>query len=72
MDTSIDTYKIADSFTPEEIAKLKADGKISDEVVNGALELQRAWKERHPTITIGNSSMGAAFYKKQILQKLYP
>ena len=72
MDTSIDTYKVADSFTPEEIAKLKSDGKISDEVVNGALELQRAWKKRHPSIEIGNSSMGSELYKKQILQKLYP
>ena len=71
MDTSLDTYKIADSFTQEEIAKLKSDGKISDEVVNGALELQRAWKKRHPSIEIGNSSMGSKLYKKQILQKLY-
>ena len=71
MDTSLDTYKIADSFTPEEIAKLKADGKISDAIVNGALELQRAWKKRHPSIEIGNSSIGSELYKKQILQKLY-
>ncbi len=38
MDTSYEE-KIADSFSPEAIAKLKEKGIISDEVANAALEL---------------------------------
>ena len=28
MSTDLDTYKIADSFTPSELKRLKVDGKI--------------------------------------------
>ncbi len=65
MDTSLDTYKIADSFAPQELKQLKADGKISDEVYNGAIELQRSWKQSHPTMQIGGGA-----YKKQMMKQL--
>jgi len=61
----LDTYKIADSFTPQELKKLKADGKISAESLNGALELQRGWKQRHPSMTVGGGN-----YKQDMLKKL--
>ena len=64
-DFSIDSYKIADSFTSSELTKLKADGKISAEVYNGATEIQRIWKKNHPTMRIGNGA-----YRKEILKKL--
>ena len=62
---SIDTYKIADSFSPSELKNLKADGKISAETYNGAIELQRIWKQNHPTMKIGNGA-----YRKDILKQL--
>ena len=62
---SIDTYKIADSFTSSELKKLKEDGKISVEVYNGATEIQRIWKKNHPTMKIGNGA-----YRKEILRQL--
>jgi len=54
MDTSMFTYKMADSFTPSELKQLKASKKISDEVYNGAIEIQRSWKQSHPTMKIGH------------------
>jgi len=65
MSTDLDTYKIADSFTPSELKQLKADGKISGEVYNGAIELQRSWKQSHPTMRIGGGA-----YKKEMVKKL--
>ena len=65
MSTDLDTYKIADSFTPSELKQLKADGKISGEVYNGAIELQRSWKRTHPTMRIGGGA-----YRKQMLRQL--
>jgi len=62
---STDTYKIADSFTSSELKKLKADGKISVEVYNGASEIQRIWKQNHPTMRIGGGA-----YRKEILKQL--
>ena len=64
-DFSIDSYKIADSFTSSELKKLKADGKISVEVYNGASEIQRIWKQNHPTMKIGGGA-----YRKEILKQL--
>ena len=64
-DFSIDSYKIADSFTSSELTKLKADGKISAEVYNGATEIQRIWKQNHPTMRIGNGA-----YRKEIIKQL--
>jgi len=63
-DFSIDTFKLADSFTPQELKKLKVDGKISTEVLSGALELQRGWKQRHPSMTLGGGN-----YKQDILKQ---
>jgi hypothetical protein len=63
MSTDLDTYKIADSFTPAELKKLKADGKISGETYNGAIEIQRGWKRSHPTMKIGGGR-----YKKEMLK----
>tara|TARA_R110001592_G_scaffold253079_2_gene515944 strand:+ start:1819 stop:2346 length:528 start_codon:yes stop_codon:yes gene_type:complete len=65
MSTDLDTYKIADSFTPSELKQLKADGKISAEVYNGAIELQRSWKQSHPTMRIGGGA-----YKNQMMKQL--
>jgi hypothetical protein len=65
MATSLDTYKMADSFTPSELKRYKADGKISDEVYNGAIEIQRSWKQSHPTMRIGGGA-----YKKEMLKQL--
>ena len=62
---SIDTYKLADSFTPQELKKLKDEGKISDQVLNGALELQRGWKQRHPSMTIGGGN-----YRQDMIKAL--
>jgi len=62
-DFSLDTYKMADSFTPSELKRYKADGKISDEVYNGAIEIQRGWKNSHPTMTIGHGA-----YRKEMLR----
>jgi hypothetical protein len=64
-DFSTDSYKIADSFTSSELKKLKADGKISVEVYNGASEIQRIWKQNHPTMRIGGGA-----YRKEILKQL--
>ena len=64
-DFSTDSYKIADSFTSSELKKLKADGKISVEVYNGASEIQRIWKQNHPTMKIGGGA-----YRKEILKQL--
>ena len=64
---SILTYKIADSFTPSELKRYKADGKISDEVYNGAIEIQRGWKNSHPTMKIGGGA-----YRKEMLIKMSP
>ncbi len=65
MATSLDTYKMADSFTPSELKRYKADGKISDEVYNGAIEIQKSWKQSHPTMRIGGGA-----YKKEMLKQL--
>ena len=61
MSTDLDTYKIADSFTPSELKQLKASKKISDEVYNGAIEIQRSWKQSHPTMKIGHGA-----YRKEM------
>jgi hypothetical protein len=65
MSTDLDTYKIADSFTPSELRRLKVDGKISDEIYNGAIELQRSWKNSHPTMTIGHGA-----YRKEMVKQI--
>jgi|21_taG_2_1085346.scaffolds.fasta_scaffold15143_5 hypothetical protein len=65
MSTDLDTYKIADSFTPSELKQLKADGKISGEVYNGAIEIQRQWKQSHPTMKIGHGA-----YRKEMMKQL--
>ena len=65
MSTDLDTYKIADSFTPQELKRLKVDGKISGEVYNGASELQRSWKQNHPTMRIGGGA-----YRKEMATRL--
>ena len=62
---SLDAYKIADSFTPSELRRLKVDGKISGEIYNGAIELQRSWKNSHPTMTIGHGA-----YRKEMAKQL--
>ena len=64
MSTDLDTYKIADSFTPSELKRLKADGKISGEVYNGAIEIQRGWKLSHPTMKIGGGAYRQAMLKQ--------
>ena len=64
-DFSLDTYKIADSFTPSELKRFKAEGKISDEVYNGAIEIQRGWKLSHPTMKIGGGA-----YRKEMARQL--
>ena len=61
MDTSLFTYKMADSFTPQELKQLKSSKKISDEVYNGAIEIQRSWKQSHPTMKIGHGA-----YRKEM------
>ncbi len=62
----LDVYKIADSFTLPELKRLKTDGRISDEVYNGATEIQRGWKQSHPTMTLGGGA-----YKKEMKSKLF-
>ena len=65
MSTDLDTYKIADSFTPSELKQLKVDGKISGEIYNGAIEIQRSWKQSHPTMKIGHGA-----YRKEMISLL--
>jgi len=71
MSTDLDTYKIADSFTPSELKRLKADGKISGEIYNGAIELQRSWKASHPTMTIGHGAYRKEMSKQLKAQDIY-
>ena len=62
----LDTYKIADSFTLPELKRLKTDGRISDEVYNGATQLLKTWMKNHPTYTPGRGA-----YKKEMKSKLF-
>tara|TARA_Y100000310_G_scaffold213404_1_gene214357 strand:- start:122 stop:415 length:294 start_codon:yes stop_codon:yes gene_type:complete len=63
---SLDVYKIADSFTLSELKRLKTDGRISDEVYNGATQLLKTWIKNHPTYTPGRGA-----YKKEMKSKLF-
>jgi len=65
-DYSLDAYKIADSFTLSELKRLKTDGRISDEVYNGATQLLKTWIKNHPTYTPGRGA-----YKKEMKSKLF-
>jgi hypothetical protein len=62
----LDVYKIADSFTLPELRRLKTDGRISDEVYNGATQLLKTWMKNHPTYTPGKGA-----YKKEMKSKLF-
>jgi len=63
----LDVYKIADSFTLSELKRLKTDGRISDEVYNGATQLLKNWMRAHPTYKPGRGP-----YRKEMARKLSP